>query len=63
MKTSLVTTLATLFLAALVWIFFNRTTPDAPLSGKEMVFVVIVCLVLVLFIQFLWRLLRKERTK
>jgi membrane protein DedA with SNARE-associated domain len=63
MKTSLGTILVTLFLASLVWLFFHRMTPDAPLSSKEMVFVVIGSLLLILLVQFIWKHFRKERTK
>lgn len=63
MKTSLVSILATLFLASLVWLFFSRMTPDAPLSGEEMVLVVACCFLLVLLFQVIWKRLHKERTK
>ena len=63
MKTSFVTVLATLFLASLVWLFFSRMTPDAPLSRKEMVFIVVCCFLLVVLLQSIWKRLRKERTK
>ena len=63
MKTSFITVVATLFLASLVWLFFSRMTPDAPVSGKEMVFIVIGCFLLVVLCQVLWKRLHKEQKK
>ncbi len=60
MKSSFVTAIVTIILASLVWFFFSRMTPDAPVSGSEMVFIVICCFLLVLFTQFIWKRFRKE---
>lgn len=63
MKIALPIAIATIALSALIWTFFKITTPDAPLTSTEIVFVVCACLVGCLFIQFIWRVLHKERKK
>lgn len=59
MKIVFSTAIAAIALSTLIWTYFKIQTPDAPLTEREMVLVVGVCLVASLLVQGIWRLIRK----